>query len=157
MMGLRMCAHSYAPAAVPRNTDVSSQPYHANEPSRHPNAAPAVAQGSQAREKWNAAQLPQTGSGTHYPPFPPGSTVADPRSFEENGRTWQNYRPDRYYLPNDAIEQDRLDFTHRAFLLLLNGALALAPLRGDPARVLDIGTGTGTRGPGVAFSRHDPY
>ena len=143
--------------AVPGNSDVSSQAYHADtgvsEPTQGPNSAPEnmTASTTGPRAFWNAAQLPRTGSGAHYPPFPPGSTVADPRSFEENGRTWQNYRPDRYYLPNDAIEQDRLDFTHRAFVLLLDGALALAPFRGDPARVLDIGTGTGTTGLGVAF------
>ncbi|KAK7918498.1 hypothetical protein PG985_010372 [Apiospora marii] len=80
---------------------------------------------------------------SEYPPFPRGSTIPDPRSVEEHGRLWQNYRPDKYFLPNDAIEQDRLDFSNAAFRLLLDGALHLAPVQGDPARVLDIGTGTG--------------
>ncbi|KAK7960586.1 hypothetical protein PG996_011230 [Apiospora saccharicola] len=78
-----------------------------------------------------------------YPPFPRGNTIPDPRSVEEHGRLWQNYRPDKYFLPNDAIEQDRLDFSNAAFRCLLDGALHLAPVHGDPAHVLDIGTGTG--------------
>lgn len=46
-------------------------------------------------------------------------------------------------LPNDEQEQDRLDFLHHIFLLILGGKLYDAPLDSTPARVLDIGTGTG--------------
>lgn len=71
-----------------------------------------------------------------------GSTIADPTSVEEGGRTWQTYREGQYFLPNDAIEQDRLDFNHVPLTLILKGALNIAPVK-QRARVLDIGTGTG--------------
>lgn len=102
--------------------------------------------------------FPQTGPFSHpYGQFQRGDTIGDPVSLrDESGRLWQNYRPDKYFLPHDAIEQDRLDFTHRGFVLQLQrlqdprvrnsnpeDALHLAPIQGDPARVLDMGTGTG--------------
>ncbi|KAK8044040.1 hypothetical protein PG993_004064 [Apiospora rasikravindrae] len=63
----------------------------------------------------------------------------------ENGRTFQAYRQDGYYLPNDPQEQDRLDFQHEIYKTLTEGRLYLAPLHlQDPPRtVLDLGTGTG--------------
>jgi hypothetical protein len=45
-----------------------------------------------------------------------------------------------YSLPNDGVEQERLDLQHYMFLLLLNGKLAMAPFSA-PRYVLDIGTG----------------
>lgn len=36
-----------------------------------------------------------------------GNTIPDPTSVEEGGRTYQTYREGKYYMPNDAIEQDR--------------------------------------------------
>lgn len=45
-------------------------------------------------------------------------------------------------LPNDGIEQERLDLQHHSFKIYLDGRLHMAPLV-DPRRVLDIGTGTG--------------
>ncbi|KAK8054364.1 S-adenosyl-L-methionine-dependent methyltransferase [Apiospora saccharicola] len=62
--------------------------------------------------------------------------------YDEHGRTFQAYREDGYYLPNDPKEQDRLDFQHEVYKLLLKGRLHLAPIR-DPRHVLDLGTGTG--------------
>lgn len=61
---------------------------------------------------------------------------------EENGRTFHKYKQGRYFMPNDEMEQERLDLQHNIFLLLLKGDLARAPVK-DPQRVLDIGTGTG--------------
>ncbi|KAK8040255.1 hypothetical protein PG991_000043 [Apiospora marii] len=62
--------------------------------------------------------------------------------YDEQGRTFQAYREDGYYLPNDPKEQDRLDFQHNVYKLLIEGRLYLAPIR-DPRHVLDLGTGTG--------------
>lgn len=45
-------------------------------------------------------------------------------------------------LPNDDVEQERLDLQHHTFKIYLDGKLHLAPLS-YPRRVLDIGTGTG--------------
>lgn len=52
-------------------------------------------------------------------------------------------------LPNDDVEQERLDLQHHTFKIYLDGKLHLAPLgaasfpHGYPRRVLDLGTGTG--------------
>jgi SAM-dependent methyltransferase len=48
-----------------------------------------------------------------------------------------------YRGPNDEPAQDNLDLFHHIFTLTLGGKLFLAPIRKDPHRVLDIGTGTG--------------
>lgn len=45
-------------------------------------------------------------------------------------------------MPNDELEQERLDLYHHMFLIMLQGKLHTAPLD-NPQRVLDIGTGTG--------------
>lgn len=64
----------------------------------------------------------------------------------ENGRRYHGYREGQYPLPNDEIEQDRLDMIHHIYRMLVGGALYLAPITTDrppPNRVLDVGTGTG--------------
>lgn len=77
--------------------------------------------------------------------IPSGSTIPDPTSVEEGGRTWQAYKEGAYFLPNDAEEQDRLDMQHSMFKLMLDDRLYAAPLSSDlvDAKVLDVGTGTG--------------
>ncbi|KAF2806714.1 S-adenosyl-L-methionine-dependent methyltransferase [Mytilinidion resinicola] len=60
----------------------------------------------------------------------------------ENGRSYHAYREGAYWGPNDEKAQDILDMAHHMYLLTLNNALHLAPLR-DPKRILDVGTGTG--------------
>ncbi|KAH7355244.1 S-adenosyl-L-methionine-dependent methyltransferase [Rhexocercosporidium sp. MPI-PUGE-AT-0058] len=62
--------------------------------------------------------------------------------IEENGRTYHKYKPGQYYLPNDEMEQSRLDLQHILFNLTFDGKLALAPIS-NPQMVMDIGTGTG--------------
>jgi len=47
-------------------------------------------------------------------------------------------------LPNDEIEQDRLDLQHHIYRLMIGGKLYKAPLiPGNIQRALDFGTGTG--------------
>lgn len=79
-------------------------------------------------------------------------TTTDEFSVQEHGRTFNTYSGEnKYFLPNDGEEQDRLDAQHELWLLLLGGKLALAPLfteqddhpQGLDVDVLDIGTGTG--------------
>ncbi|CVL06338.1 related to methyltransferase [Fusarium mangiferae] len=64
----------------------------------------------------------------------------------ENGRTYHRYKDGKYHLPNDQVENERLDTQHNLFLLTFGDELGLAPPN-DPAatagRVLDVGTGTG--------------
>ncbi|KAI9886521.1 MAG: hypothetical protein M1823_001702 [Watsoniomyces obsoletus] len=61
----------------------------------------------------------------------------------ENDRRYCGSGPDSYYMPNDEVEQTRLNVVHQVYLLLLHGQLTRAPLVSEPQRILDIGTGTG--------------
>lgn len=71
-----------------------------------------------------------------------GHATIEPESLtDEHGRTYQAYRPGKYFFPNDALEQDRLDTQHSMFTLALEG-LHLAPID-KPPFVLDLCTGTG--------------
>ncbi|EZF10645.1 hypothetical protein H112_08095 [Trichophyton rubrum D6] len=65
-----------------------------------------------------------------------------PNFVYENGRRYQGYCVDQYFLPNDEREQERLDFLHQIFRLTLDGELCFTKLD-NPERILDIGTGTG--------------
>ncbi|KAI5796112.1 S-adenosyl-L-methionine-dependent methyltransferase [Pyronema domesticum] len=61
----------------------------------------------------------------------------------ENGRRYHAYYgPDKYLLPTDEKEQDRLDLNHEMMRLLWDDKLYQSPLN-EPHRILDIGTGTG--------------
>ncbi|KFY48966.1 hypothetical protein V495_00868 [Pseudogymnoascus sp. VKM F-4514 (FW-929)] len=60
----------------------------------------------------------------------------------ENGRRYHAYKQGEYYLPNDEMEQDRLDLQHHIYRLCQGGSLFCAPIK-EPQSVLDIGTGTG--------------
>ncbi|RDW73611.1 S-adenosyl-L-methionine-dependent methyltransferase-5 [Coleophoma crateriformis] len=62
---------------------------------------------------------------------------------EENGRTYHAYKEERnYVLPNDELENDRLDLQNHIFLLTLENKLFTCPAKKFD-RVLDVGTGTG--------------
>ncbi|KAI9823811.1 MAG: hypothetical protein M1826_007632 [Phylliscum demangeonii] len=61
----------------------------------------------------------------------------------EHDRRYCGSGPDSYYMPNDEMEQTRLNVVHQVYLLLLHGQLTLAPMTTEPRRILDIGTGTG--------------
>ncbi|KAL3956729.1 hypothetical protein ACCO45_009575 [Purpureocillium lilacinum] len=64
---------------------------------------------------------------------------------EENGRTYHAFREGRYVLPNDDVENERLDLQHHLCTLTLGGKLFICPAGTDKplGRVLDAGTGTG--------------
>jgi len=62
----------------------------------------------------------------------------------EHGRRYHAFRAGVYYLPNDELEQERLDLTHILMTKGIGDKLFLAPIApNDMGRVLDIGTGTG--------------
>lgn len=64
----------------------------------------------------------------------------------ENGRTYHRYKDGIYHLPNDELENERLDLQHHLFLLTFGDKLGLAPPNNperNVRRVLDLGTGTG--------------
>ncbi|KAF3008195.1 hypothetical protein E8E14_008223 [Neopestalotiopsis sp. 37M] len=75
---------------------------------------------------------------------PGGLSVIDPSSvLGDSGRLYHGYKDGKYYFPNDAAEQDRLDLQHHLMTLLLDGWYGLAPLQQVPEYVLDVATGTG--------------
>ncbi|PMD34320.1 S-adenosyl-L-methionine-dependent methyltransferase [Hyaloscypha variabilis F] len=61
----------------------------------------------------------------------------------ENGRTYHRFKEGNYLMPNDEIEQDRLDMQHHVWCIALHDQLFLAPITPNPQNVLDMGTGTG--------------
>ncbi|KAF8446835.1 TAM domain methyltransferase [Terfezia claveryi] len=74
------------------------------------------------------------------------TTSVAPSVFSYTYANGRRYHSDRfkaeYFMPNDEIEQRRLDLYHHIFGLLLDGKLYTAPLK-HPQRILDVGTGTG--------------
>ncbi|KAF4339727.1 hypothetical protein FBEOM_6377 [Fusarium beomiforme] len=65
------------------------------------------------------------------------------RYREENGRTYHAYKDGAYALPNDDIENERLDLQHHLFLLTFEERLHAAPLPKTLKRAFDAGCGTG--------------
>ncbi|KAF5591101.1 methyltransferase [Fusarium pseudoanthophilum] len=65
------------------------------------------------------------------------------RYREENGRTYHAYKDGAYALPNDEIENERLDLQHHLFLLTFDERLHTAPLPKSLNRAFDAGCGTG--------------
>ncbi|KAL4952520.1 S-adenosyl-L-methionine-dependent methyltransferase [Aspergillus filifer] len=75
-------------------------------------------------------------------------SIKSTKSFEaqniecvlENGRRYCN---SSYFMPNDELEQTRLNIIHQISLILLDGNITSIPLAKQTARILDIGTGPG--------------
>ncbi|KAI4284497.1 MAG: hypothetical protein L6R38_001379 [Xanthoria sp. 2 TBL-2021] len=61
----------------------------------------------------------------------------------EHGRRYHAYQEGRYLLPNDEIEQNRMNLQYHAVRLVFGEKLFFAPVEKDMKRVLDVGTGTG--------------
>jgi tRNA G46 methylase TrmB len=61
----------------------------------------------------------------------------------ENGRRYHAYGTQMYPMPNDEVEQDRMDFLHHIWRTMLGGELLHKKPTSPPQLVLDIGTGTG--------------
>ncbi|KAH6963207.1 methyltransferase [Fusarium avenaceum] len=77
-----------------------------------------------------------------------GSDITSLRSSilqyrEENGRTYHAYKDGAYVLPNDEIENERLDLQHHLFLLTFDEKLHASPLPKTLKRAFDAGCGTG--------------
>ncbi|ORY65491.1 S-adenosyl-L-methionine-dependent methyltransferase [Pseudomassariella vexata] len=84
-----------------------------------------------------------------------GQSVLDQDSVVGDfGRTYHAYNEGKYLLPNNGAEQDRLDFQHAAFTILLGDRLTLAPIPKNPQHVLDVATGTGIRA--IEFADKSP-
>jgi SAM-dependent methyltransferase len=62
---------------------------------------------------------------------------------EAHGRRYHAYRHERYALPNDGQESERLDIHHALMRLCMGDKLFFAPIGATPQRVIDIATGTG--------------
>lgn len=61
----------------------------------------------------------------------------------ENGRRYHSYHAGEYPMPNDELEQARMDMQHHLYLMIFGGELYRAPLPSRIGRALDIGCGTG--------------
>ncbi|EOD51934.1 S-adenosyl-L-methionine-dependent methyltransferase [Neofusicoccum parvum] len=61
----------------------------------------------------------------------------------ENGRRYHAYDDGAYNLPNDELEQDRLDLQHTMWRMIHSGALHMSPVPDTVGSVLDVGCGTG--------------
>ncbi|KAJ3956865.1 hypothetical protein N0V92_006579 [Colletotrichum tropicale] len=69
------------------------------------------------------------------------SSILDYR--RENGRTYHRLSEGKYYLPNDAREQDRLDIVNHLWRIVFDDGFCSCPKNDGAKRVLDLGTGTG--------------
>ncbi|KAH0847430.1 hypothetical protein FOPE_00714 [Fonsecaea pedrosoi] len=65
------------------------------------------------------------------------------QGVQENGRAYHRYKDGSYILPQDDLEQERLDLQHEIFLVAFHRKLFLAPVQRSMQEVLDLGTGTG--------------
>ncbi|OAL39817.1 hypothetical protein AYO20_00729 [Fonsecaea nubica] len=65
------------------------------------------------------------------------------QGVQENGRAYHRYKDGSYILPQDDLEQERLDLQHEIFLVAFHRKLFLAPIQRSMQEVLDLGTGTG--------------
>ena len=72
-----------------------------------------------------------------------GTVATDPCVYGYgDGRRYHAYHAGKYLLPNDEKEQERMDLLHAVWdRVLKSDPLHKMPI--SPARVLDIGTGTG--------------
>ncbi|KAJ4245732.1 hypothetical protein NW762_013856 [Fusarium torreyae] len=77
-------------------------------------------------------------NGRTYHAYKDGGETSSPSNIE-NGRLTKR----AYVLPNDEIENERLDLQHHLFLLTFDEKLHAAPLPKDVHRVFDAGCGTG--------------
>ncbi|KAJ4206942.1 hypothetical protein NW759_014132 [Fusarium solani] len=70
-----------------------------------------------------------------------------------NGRRY--HRDEKYYLPSDEHESERLDLQNHQLLLTFGGKRYFAPNAETAKRVLDVGTGTGVWA--VEFADDHPH
>ncbi|KAL7273528.1 hypothetical protein RUND412_003608 [Rhizina undulata] len=63
----------------------------------------------------------------------------------ENGRRYHGYKAGKYLIPNDEMEQERMELFHHTCMLAIEGNVLAAPVGKDwnPRRILDLGTGSG--------------
>jgi trans-aconitate methyltransferase len=75
-----------------------------------------------------------------------GLAVPAAQNYVENGRIYHGFRRGIYMYPCDEEEKDRMDIYHKIFEVARRGSLHQAPIYDtaqDPARILDLGCGTG--------------
>ncbi|KAK7920335.1 hypothetical protein PG985_008357 [Apiospora marii] len=86
------------------------------------------------------------------------STSISPADYQfrfEDGRRYQSSN-DKYHLPNDIREMDRLELQHLLWMELLGGRLHLAPLQKiNVTHALDVGCGTGNWT--IEFASQNPH
>ena len=75
------------------------------------------------------------------------NSVASARSSifdyeEEFGRTYHAFRRGKYVIPNDDVEQERMDIHYHSLRLAFDNRHFISPIE-NPRSILDVGTGTG--------------
>ncbi|KAK1962823.1 methyltransferase domain-containing protein [Colletotrichum sublineola] len=107
-------------------------------------ATESVAETEQVREE--SAPLDAHFSAGSFFPIVTSQASQHPSILDyrrENGRSYHRLSDGKYALPNDELEQERLDIVNHLWMLTFDGRLCLSPKIEGAKRVLDIGTGTG--------------
>lgn len=83
------------------------------------------------------------------------SVTSSVMDFKEvHGRTYHAYKEGRYTLPNDEVENERLDIHHELIKKAMGGRLYFAPIHYSIHRVIDLATGSGIWA--IDFADHHP-
>ncbi|GKT42788.1 putative methyltransferase tdiE [Colletotrichum spaethianum] len=120
---------------------------HQQQKQRQPSTEPATESLAQAETQQVALlgdPTAQVSVGGHLPDTSQASRHSSIRDYRrENGRSYHRLSDGKYVLPNDELEQERLDIVNHLWMLTFDGRLCLCPKNDGAKRVLDIGTGTG--------------
>ena len=60
-----------------------------------------------------------------------------------HGRSYHAFHAGKYIVPNDELEQERMNLHYHALRLSMGDKLYHAPISQSPGGILDVGTGTG--------------
>ncbi|OQV09648.1 Methyltransferase domain-containing protein [Cladophialophora immunda] len=132
---------SDAPASEPPTAEQRPPEDPGPGPSSHPEPSPEP-DPNQPIEVDRSADLDSAyGESIHSDLTSLASSIT--RGVWEYGRRYHSYGRSQYAFPNDDAEAERLDMQHAMQTHLLGDRLFWAPINPNPARVLDLGTGTG--------------
>ncbi|KAF7557754.1 hypothetical protein G7Z17_g366 [Cylindrodendrum hubeiense] len=114
-----------SPSTEPRSSpDIEADPSVAGDEQGNDDADSAFGAGSRASSTTSVSE-----------------SILDYRKL--HGRTYENVKTTEYWAPNDEQQNEGLDISHNVLLMNLENKLFVAPIGDNPARVLDVGTGTG--------------
>ncbi|KAH7133827.1 S-adenosyl-L-methionine-dependent methyltransferase [Dactylonectria macrodidyma] len=143
--------HSLFPALHLPSSAMADQTSPARSPKTPPKSPSAEPVFSSQIEADSLVVTDEDGGTDADSAFNAGSLASSTTSISESildyrklhGRTYENVKTTEYWAPNDEQQNDGLDIIHNVLLMNLDDKLFIAPIAEHPARVLDIGTGTG--------------